>query len=117
LEAGETPLAATFRETREEWFGGWHAPEVEVQLAECLPAGFDRLEALSHVLSYPDGWEFHTFLVTLARKFDPAKKLRLNAEFLLGSAAWFPSDDLPVKVRGTARQWVDYFQLRAMPMF
>jgi 8-oxo-dGTP pyrophosphatase MutT (NUDIX family) len=103
VKPGETPRDAAFRETKEEWFGGRLAPDVEVQLEGFLPAGFRRDWSLHQVHRHADGWEFHTFLVLLARRFDPAV-LTLDWESVPDSAAWFPANDLPGDVRWSTRR-------------
>ena len=110
VEAGETPLEAAFRETLEEWFGGHSAAPFEVLLSSYLPQGFNRARCRFHVQEYSSGWEFHTVLVTVERKFDPAL-LRLDWEYFAGSAAWYPVTALPGDVRRSLGEVVRYFGL------
>jgi protein tyrosine phosphatase (PTP) superfamily phosphohydrolase (DUF442 family)/8-oxo-dGTP pyrophosphatase MutT (NUDIX family) len=114
VKPGETPRDAAFRETKEEGFGGPPPLEVEECLRVFLPVGFRRDWSLHQVRRDANGWEFHTFLVLLARRLDPAV-LTLDWESISGSAAWFPANDLSGDVRWSTRRVIEQYRLDAAP--
>jgi 8-oxo-dGTP pyrophosphatase MutT (NUDIX family) len=85
-----TFVEAALRELSEELCGD---QPVERFLAEHLPAGFAAPALPEHSHRTPYLSEWHTFLLVLTSKIDPARLSVPNHEF--SAADWFPVEKLP----------------------
>jgi 8-oxo-dGTP pyrophosphatase MutT (NUDIX family) len=97
---------AALRETAEELC---HHRPVPHFFGDCLPQPFDLFGLAEHVHWTPLRNEWHTFLLPLTARVEPARLSVPNAEF--DRAAWWPVTHLPERTHPGVLDSVRYFGL------